>query len=168
MTELSRRAPAVQYPLGRSRLLGVVLGTLLVAGAGLLVAWVWQGVQSPSQGWAATAGAGVWLAAASGALHFWWRQFSGKLCWDGQTWVLEGDQRGRTAWVLDGPPVVHLDLQAHLWVRASLPGRRCIWLWLERSSQPQRWMDLRRAVYSRATPGAARAVENVSAHSRRA
>lgn len=168
MTGLSRRAPAVQYPLGRSRLLGVVLGTLLVAGAGLLVAWILQGVQPLSQGRAAVAGACVWIAAVAGALHFWRRQFSGKLCWDGQTWVLEGDPLGSTVWVLDGPPMVQLDLQTHLWVCAFPSGRCRIWLWLERSSQPQRWMDLRRAVYSRATPGAAHTVENVSAHSRRA
>jgi hypothetical protein len=76
------------------------------------------------------------------------------LQFDGQAWTL-----GQTAKSFSGPlalsvpPEVLLDLQAHLWLRVVPIGHACQWLWLERSSQPERWMDLRRAVYSRARSG---------------
>lgn len=54
---------------------------------------------------------------------------------------------------LSSSPEILLDLQSYLWVHA-ITGRGHVWLWLERSAQPERWMDLRRAVYSRAKPGA--------------
>jgi len=76
------------------------------------------------------------------------------LQFDGQAWTL-----GQTAKSFSGPlalsvpPEVLLDLQVHLWVRIVPIGHSAQWLWLERSSQPERWMDLRRAVYSRARSG---------------
>ena len=82
------------------------------------------------------------------------------LQFDGQAWTL-----GQTAKSFNGPlalsvaPEVLLDLQAHLWVRVAPIGHPSQWLWLDRSSQPERWMDLRCAVYSRARSGADNADE---------
>ncbi|MBT9514001.1 MAG: hypothetical protein IV104_16805 [Acidovorax sp.] len=161
MTRLARCPPAVQYPLRRSLALGAVLVGLLLAGAGVLAAWVLGGVRSPLV--VGTAAAGLWLTAAACALHFWLRQFVGVLRWDGQAWTQEGGPEGKIFWALSRPPEVILDLQTHLWVRAFPLGHRGIWLWLERSSQPERWMDMRRAVYSRAKPGADNADETALA-----
>lgn len=152
MTLLSRRAPSVQYPLWRSRVLGALLLALLFAGAGVAVAWVSSGARDAVVSVAVALG--LWLLAAAGAAHFWWSQPRGVLQFDGQAWTL-----GPTAKSFSGPlalsvpPEVLLDLQAHLWVRIVPIGHACQWLWLERSSQPERWMDLRRAVYSRAISG---------------
>ncbi len=152
MTRLSRRARSVQYPLRRSRILGVLLLTLLFAGAGVVAAWVSYGARDVFL--SATVALGLWLSAAAGAVHFWWSQPRGVLQFDGQAWTL-----GPTAKSFSGPlalsvpPEVLLDLQAHLWVRIVPSGHSSQWLWLERSSQPERWMDLRRAVYSRARSG---------------
>ena len=152
MTLLSRRAPSVQYPLRRSRVLGALLLAFLLTGAGVVTAWVSSGARDVVL--SAAVAFGLWLLAAAGAAHFWWSQPRGVLQFDAQAWTL-----GPTAKSFSGPlalsvpPEVLLDLQAHLWVRIVPSGHSSQWLWLERSSQPERWMDLRRAVYSRARSG---------------
>ena len=152
MTLLSRRAPSVQYPLRRSRVLGALLLALLFTGAGVVAAWMSSGARDAVV--SAAVALGLWLSAAAGAAHFWRSQPRGVLQFNGQTWTL-----GQTAKSFSGPlalstpPEVLLDLQAHLWVRVVPMGHASQWLWLQRSSQPERWMDLRRAVYSRARSG---------------
>ncbi len=152
MTRLSRRAPSVQYPLRRSRVLGALLLALLFIGAGVVAAWVGFGARDAVL--SAAVALGLWLSVAAGAAHFWWSQPRGVLQFDGQIWAL--DQMAKSfkgPQTLSVPPEVLLDLQAHLWVRVVPTGHSSQWLWLERSSQPERWMDLRRAVYSRARSG---------------
>ena len=152
MTLLSRRAPSVQYPLWRSRVLGALLLALLFAGAGVAVAWVSSGARDAVVSVAVALG--LWLLAAAGAAHFWWSQPRGVLQFDGQAWTLDQTAKSFSGpLALSVPPEVLLDLQAHLWVRIVPIGHSSQWLWLERSSQPERWMDLRRAVYSRARSG---------------
>ncbi|PJI96787.1 hypothetical protein CLU85_1543 [Acidovorax sp. 69] len=164
MTRLTRLPPAVQYPLRRSFVLGAVLLGLLLAGAGVLVAWFLGGARYPS-GIGIAAGC-LWLVVAACVLHFWWHQLEGVLRWDGQAWTVEDDQHGKIFWALSRPPEVILDLQGHLWVCAFPLGHHQTWLWLERSSQPERWVDMRRAVYSRAKPGADNADETAPAKRR--
>ena len=145
MTLPSRRAPSVQYPLRRSRVLGALLLALLFTGAWVVAAWVGLGARDAVV--SAAVALGLWLLASAGAAHFWWSQPRGVLQFDGQAWAL-----GQTAKSFSGPlalsvpPEVLLDLQAHLWLRIVPIGHSVQWLWLERSSQPERWMDLRRAV----------------------
>lgn len=133
-------------------MLGALLLALLFIGAGVVAAWVGFGARDVVV--SAAVALGLWLSAAAGAAHFWWSQPRGVLQFDGQAWTL-----GQTAksfsgpLALSAPPEVLLDLQAHLWVRVVSMGRASQWLWLARSSQPERWMDLRRAVYSRARSG---------------
>ncbi|BEP92824.1 hypothetical protein GmRootA79_12080 [Acidovorax sp. A79] len=158
----SRRPPAVLYPLRRSRALGCVLAGALLAGAGGLGAWFFRGSGAGSL-WPVLAGGGLWLVAAASALHFWVHQLSGAIRWDGQSWALESGQPGDTLAALSASPEVLLDVQSHLWLHARPAGRGRIWLWLERSTQPERWMDLRRAVYSRPRPGAGNADETAPA-----
>lgn len=152
MIRPTRRAPAVLYPVRRSMALGAVLAVLLFAGAAVLWAWL---AETATLSWmSASTAIGLLLAAAAGAVHFWRQQFVGSLRWDGQGWVLEGEGPEKIFRALSAPPEVLLDLQAHLWVCVSPWGHRRTWLWLERASQPERWLDMRRAVYSRAVPGA--------------
>lgn len=153
------QAPFVRFPLQRSQVLAGVLLSVLLFSAAVVLAWWLSSSRAaviPMPLWLATA---LWLVACGTAAHFWWRQFLGSLVWDGQTWVLENQELSFKSWALLAPPEVILDVQAHLWLRVVLPQRRPLWLWLDKNSQPQRWMDLRRAVYSRARLGVDRAGE---------
>ena len=151
MTQLSRRPPAVRYLLRRSRVLGVLLAALVLAGAFVLVAWVALGTRAAHP--SILVALGLWVSALAGATHFWWSQPRGVLQFDGQIWMLNRVLPTSMPLALSAPPEVLLDLQGYLWVRALPVGHSPLWLWLERSSQPERWMDLRRAVYSRARSG---------------
>lgn len=162
VTLLSRRPPPVQYGLRRSSLLGVALGSVVFMSGMLVGGWMVLGSHAAVL-FEATVCA-LWLVAAGGALHYWLRQPRGMLQFDGHTWTLHHGRTSGTSQALSGPPEVVLDLQAHLWVRIMPSGDSPLWLWLERSSQPERWMDLRRAVYSRATPD----VDNVDETARQA
>jgi hypothetical protein len=160
MAAASRQhAPFVRFPLGRSRVLGgVLLAGLVLAAAVVLTWWLSPGRAAAARVplWVATA---LCLCAGGTAAHYWWQQFRGSLIWDGQAWLLENQELSPKSWALLGSPEVIVDVQAHLWLRVVLPQRQPLWLWLDKNSQPERWMDLRRAVYSRARPGADRAGE---------
>lgn len=161
MTRSSRRPPPVSYVLRRSAALAVVLVLLLFLSGSALAVWSIQGAGIVF--WPMFVGWGLWGLAAAGALQYWLGQFRGVLRWDGLHWQLDGLQPQGVPWVLSFSPEVLLDAQTHLWVCVSPAGHSRIWLWLERSSQPERWMDLRRAVYSRAKPGADNADETAPA-----
>lgn len=167
MTSTARRAPAVRFPVRRSRAVGGVLAAIVLAGGAALLAWWLLGTGLGAV--SGVAGAIVWLAAAAGAWHWWCGQFCGELQWDGQQWRLDRLLAGRSPIPLQGAPEVHWDLQSHLWVCVgAAAGRARIWLWLESRQQPERWTDLRRAVYSRAGTGTVSAGEFAPIHSRQA
>jgi len=166
MGRTSRNPPPVLYPLRRSRALGGLLVVTSLLGAGVLAGWMGSS-GGPVRGWPTAIALCAWLLAAGGALHFWWHQLSGTIRWDGQFWAVAGLKQPDGAFsALFVPPEVLLDVQSHLWVLVSPAGHRRLWLWLERSSQPERWMDLRRAVYSRAKPGVDHADASAPASSR--
>ena len=156
MSPSARSAPSVSYPFGRNRVLGRVLLAVGALGACALLAWAIQGVRPGADGLLGGA-AGVWLAACAAGLHFWRGQPAGAIHWDGESWEIAlADPRGGLGpfRALSGVPGVFIDLQSHLWVQVLVPpGRRSLWLWVAQSSQPERWLDVRRAVYSRAKPG---------------
>lgn len=154
MTAMASRhhAPAVQYPVGRSRWLGGALGLGVLAGLLVLAAWAVLGASA--RPWPFIGGCFLlWLLVSAGAWHFWTRLPTGTLDWDGQGWEL------RPAQALGGRGVlaVHLDLQLRMAVRLHGAGGRPLWLWLEQKHAPSRWGDLRRAVYSRPGAGIANA-----------
>lgn len=159
MTSLSRQAPPVHYPLRRSAVLGAILAFWLLAGAAVMAAWALLGARS----WPLPLlAAGLWLLALCSAWHFWRGQFQGAIRWDGRSWALEDLRPPGFSWPLAKAPEALVDLQTHLWLCASPQGRACIWLWIERSARPERWTDLRRALYSRARPDADSAGEAAS------
>ena len=108
MTRLSRRPPSVQYPLGRSRVLGVLLAAWVLAGGAVLVAWIALGSRAAHLSIAVALC--FWLPAMAAAMHFWWSQARGVLQFDGQAWTLN-----RVA----PPTSVPLTLSAP---------RRCFWI----------------------------------------
>jgi toxin CptA len=135
-------APSVSFPVGRSRSAGRILLAVWLMGAcctGFAVRLM------DGAGWrmaallASTVWAGAWAARAQ------WRQPVGRLQFDGQSWSLTGSLSIPAARLLPA-----LDLQSLQLVRLVVADRHSHWLWLERRSDPLRWLALRRAVYSRA------------------
>ena len=140
----------MHYPVGRSRWLGAGLALCALAGAGALGAWALWG--AGTQRSAVVAGAAVWVLCSLCAGQFWRAAPVGTLVWSGVAWTLESPQ-GLALCAPAARVQVALDLQQHLWLCLQPGTGRPLWLWLERRSQPARWDDLRRAVYSRVASG---------------
>jgi len=133
-------APAVCYPVGRSRfhlMLIVLLGAL---GAFALSGWMAVlDVLSARH----LASACIWLTAVVWAAWAWWRSPQGELAYGGDGW--SWTQAGQT----DAVSVhVELDLQQTLLLRVVKPTYRPLWLWLERRRSPMHWQALRCAVFA--------------------
>jgi hypothetical protein len=142
-------APPVTYPLGRSHFQGLALLGLWLAGVGVLTLW-WR--VAPVADWRLWTALAVVLAAGVAAGWAWLHSPVGQLCWDGQDWRWEsqGYQAGTPVRDL----VVALDLQRTLLLRLENQDHATLWLWAGRSTQPERWLDLRRAVHSQHRPSA--------------
>lgn len=70
----------------------------------------------------------------------------GQLAWDGQCWRWEGT--GYLTGAAEQKLTVIVDFQSLLLLRLENPAHAQLWLWAERRMLPERWLDLRRAVYS--------------------
>ena len=79
---------------------------------------------------------------------------TGQLVWDGMAWRWES--AGYQTGIAEYEVAVVADLQSRLLLRLENPAKASLWLWLERSALPERWLDLRRAVYAtrRSVPSA--------------
>lgn len=154
-----KSAPPVVFQVKRSTALAWVIGAILVVAAGAILAWAVASGTADSRPWAWMCAAVVaWVLAALGAGHFWFTQLRGELRWDGSGWLLSVGEAGQTdsrSGALKDRPQPLIDLQTHLWLVLRAADGRRVWLWLERAHHPQRWLDLRRAVYSRAHSGTA-------------
>ena len=159
-----RHSPAVTYPLRASQLLRNGLWVVLILQAVLLALWAVEGAGHGRWQWLRMAGAvAIWSGCAVWGWQAWRAMPVGVLQWDGVRWHLEAGPTGDPAHPLKGALWVRLDLQSHLWVCLDEPGGRRTWLWLERQGAPERWGDLRRAVYSRPKPEATPADEPAAA-----
>lgn len=150
-------APALTYPVGRSRFHGWLVG--LTSLGGVLAGLLWNYQTDPAawrQGlFVATVLGAAWLAVGT------WRQWScGNLNWDGQAWNWI-DQTS----ALSGQISVHLDLQFCLLLCLHAENGKRLWLWPERGRDAAHWNDLRRAVFS---PGATGQALDAGTDSRRA
>ena len=134
-------APAVSYPVGRSRFHGWLLATVLAVGASSLAVWT---MQSDDAGLRHLSAIGLWLMTASWAIWAWFRTPDGLLIWDTKTWMWTSDEKTRQVNVS-----VVLDSQSVLLLHLRLPGDLPLWIWAERRMAPARWLALRRAVFSR-------------------
>ncbi|WP_307867025.1 hypothetical protein [Variovorax sp. E3] len=75
------------------------------------------------------------------------RDGAGVLHFDGLHWTLTGADPTRA--VHGARALVALDFQSLMLLRLTEPGRARRWIWIEQRAMPQRWRDVRRAVYSR-------------------
>jgi hypothetical protein len=142
-------APSVTYPVGRSRGATRILIALWALGACCAGASCYL---FDSAGWRqlllvlSVAFAGV---AAGFGLR---RDGAAVLHFDGLCWSLTGADKTRG--VRAAKATVALDFQSLMLLRLAEPGRAGRWIWIEQRAMPERWRDVRRAVYSRA-PSAA-------------
>jgi len=133
-------APAVSYPVGRSRFQGWLL--VLTGLVGLLVGLIWSR-QSDLAGWRQGLYVATLLGTCVMAVQAWRRSPCGSLRWDGQAWSWTERDISVCA-VLS----VHLDLQFFLLLSLRTDTGSRIWLWPERRTMAVRWNALRRAVFS--------------------
>ncbi|NCP40359.1 MAG: hypothetical protein GW848_07615 [Rhodoferax sp.] len=134
-------APVVSYPVGRSYFHAAVVVCMVFAGAANLLVWTVQPdllLARHTVAWL------VWLLCLFFAAWGWWRSPQGDLRFTGDSW--QWVDPAQTQQVTLG---VQLDLQQTLLVRTSDAQSRVRWLWLAHARQPQRWLDLRRAVFAR-------------------
>ena len=134
-------APAVSYPVGRSRFQVLFLSIISVLGMSAAVTWI---VQAQTPDWRQ----GLMLSGAVltgfGAVWHWRHAPIGQLSWEGSSW----------SWAASGhtEPVqlaVVVDLQMAILLMLRPNGAKVRWLWVQRDASPVRWLPLRRAVYQR-------------------
>lgn len=137
----------MSYPVGRSVFQGALLFAVWGGGAVLTLVWMaWGWAHEVVPGWrAGLAGAAV-LAAGAGAVSLWRSQPVGRLAWDGQVWRWESGRY--SSGITDYRLAVVADWQGRLVLRLVNAAGAPLWLWPERRAFPERWPDLRRAVYS--------------------
>jgi len=151
-------APSVVYPVGRCAFQGGLLVALGgVSGAvGLLFLAEMDFRTLGVRGWLpGVAASALWLIWMTWALLSWRRSPQGSLRWEPQRRVEDGingawswtDRAGSEPLTLTSVERV-LDLQGCILLRLSERGERPRWAWIERSSSPARWNDLRRALVS--------------------
>ena len=132
-------APAVTYPVGRSRIQeGLTVGLLILA-AGALGLWMHQ---LGRLAWPQGLGVAVWVMVAAFAWHGAVHPVSGSLVWDGREWH----------WAASGDAVAvavrpHLDGQSWVLLALRPQGQRTLWLWLSRDADGLHWDALRRALW---------------------
>ncbi len=137
-------APSVNYPVGRSRGATRILVVLWALGACCAGASCYL---FDSAGWRqlllvlSVAFAGV---AAGFGLR---RDGAGVLHFDGLQWSLSSADAARG--VRNARVLAALDFQSLMLLRLTEPGRARHWVWIEQRAMPERWRDVRRAVYSR-------------------
>ena len=144
-------APAVEYPAARSARLAAVLVVLHAGSLAIVAAWCLLGAGTLRI--AALLVLLLWIVAAALAARFWIRQPVGCLAWDGMAWHLRTIGGMPADQALGTVVVVQLDLQRQM-ALAFPHAEPTVWLFVEQRCHPARWLDLRRAVYSR--PNAAK------------
>lgn len=133
-------APAVTYPVGRSRCHGRLLGVTGLASVLLGLLWRYQG--DPGAWRQALFGLsllGVQLVAA----QVWYCWPPASLHWDGQSWHWSDVQATAC-----GTVTPHIDMQSCMVLSLRTDKGDRLWLWPERSRDPAHWHALRRAVFA--------------------
>lgn len=165
---VSRNAPSVSYPVGRSHVERALLQGWTCVSLALMAGLAWTLWTTNS--FSGVAGLAV-VTLLSGALRWawvgWHSGLTGWLIWapDAQTAPFEHNERpdpGLGWWWSGseeggvGLPVAHLRVTllfprwALVHMQLLTAGRPRHWVWLESSALPDRWLDLRRALVSHA------------------
>lgn len=140
---MTRSPPSVTFPLQRSILALQLVWSGWAFGALAVAAW---SLRSGSLDWRHMLAAVAVILAALAARTSQSSELAdndARLRWDGQGWHWVATESERAV-----RPVVHQDFQSLLLVRLQ-GDHAAMWMWLERSACPERWLDLRRALYAK-------------------
>ena len=149
------------YPVHRSRAVAIAAALLWIFGAvSVSVLATSGGVGINAAGWRSWLAAATLLASAAGAVSFCKSGGHNQIVWDAEVWRVEA----LNCSFANGPCItetidgvsnaanleiqVILDVQVALLLRLARGQRAVQWLWVTRNHLPERWLDLRRAVYS--------------------
>jgi toxin CptA len=137
-------APAVVYPIGRSRSEFWFFWMLWLIGLLSVLLWFFS---TQRLDWRIGLGCAAVLV-AGGALRQGWRNANsgGQLAWDGSCWRWESIKDQTVSGELELS--VLADLQQIMVVMLDSGNGSRLWFCAERSAFPERWLDFRRAVYS--------------------
>ncbi len=130
-------APAVSFPMGRSRIQAWVLAVAWLGGAAVCAYW---GSVMDTAGWRHGLALAMPLVAGAAAWTGWQRQVGGSLHWDGLCWRVDSSLTGNLA--------VHLDFQSFLLLSLRFENGAVRWLWLDQCANLAHWQAFRRAVHS--------------------
>ncbi|PKO61055.1 MAG: hypothetical protein CVU24_10345 [Betaproteobacteria bacterium HGW-Betaproteobacteria-18] len=133
-------APAVSYPVGRSHF--QVFLTLAVVLAGAVAQTTWW-LLSAGHGVGHVLGCLLWLAISGWAVWYGLHTPQAQLVWDGQCWMW----RSGTASQVVVAQVI-LDGQHNLLLCLQPQSGAAWWVWPAQQTQPERWLALRRALFS--------------------
>ena len=137
-------APAVSFPVGRSRFQAWFLGAAWLAGAAACAYW---GSMMDISGWRHGVAVALSLAAGATAWAHWRQPTAGTLHWNGECWRLDAPPLAATP-SLAGDLAVHLDFQRFLLLSLRPEQGAVRWLWLDQCADQPLWRAFRRAVHS--------------------
>lgn len=138
--------PAVRYPTGRSRVhLFAVVACAALGAVATLFFVLQQGVNARGVLLLCCTALALLVSVAS-----WHRIRTRVLRWDGESWSLlcetGGGVSGFGGYRVLRDLRVAVDIQSTVLVRATDQHGQVFWVWLQRNSCPDRWMDMRRAL----------------------
>lgn len=139
-----RNAPAVRYPVGRSRFLMLASGASWAAGAGLCGWWL---TLEGYPAWRTPMAIGVIVVTAWLGLHTLHHLKAGLLRWDGEVWHWS-EVDGSGTEVPLAQVGVEMDLQSRMALRIAMQDGISSWIWVEARSLPLDWLALRRALFA--------------------
>lgn len=133
-------APAVSYPVGRSRFQAKLLSAVCLLGMLTCTVWFNQAQTPDWRQWLMLFGTLVTPIAT----YWQWRQtVTGQLAWEGLNWSWTESEVVVTVQLAKILDVQH----AMLLMLRSTHGAQFFWIWVERDASPARWLALRRAVH---------------------
>jgi hypothetical protein len=160
-----RSAPSVVYPVGRCFFFAVSLVLVGCLALALLVVWWWPLLGLSTQPYRAEMATAAWVGGLLGgvlwlvwmvaALRSWRQTPRGELQWDAQgpspgLRAVPGVWRWRSAGLTEATALLQvqlvLDGQVCMLLRLRSAWSVPHWIWVEQSSAPGRWLDMRRAL----------------------
>jgi len=148
---LKHNAPSVSYPFQRSLVQALIYLVVWFSAFAVVCSWIWV---SQNKNLALLVGLAATILAGLACFTGWKSSPVGQLVWDGQYWHWESMayQSGMAEYEV----FVAADFQHALLLHITNHANATLWLWAERSTLPERWLDLRRAVYSPQRPATGR------------
>ena len=141
-----RSAPAVSYPVGRSRFHMVLICMIAVIGTVVNVAWLVQPTPAPNL-LLVSSTAVLQVALIWNAVHRWRLNQAAQLAWSGRNWRFSDFDRLAQG-TAEAPTSVRivLDLQFTLLVFLTDAQGNGRWVWAEQRKSPPLWLPFRRAL----------------------